>query len=1105
MKRRLNHGWLNPLARLAILISLSASPGAPAAPAANQRTAHYVPADKQYDSQRIAGLYEKGERKAYAGRELIHIAMPCGGVGAGELNIRGDGQLATWCIFNEVQFGMYDGARYLQPRIEEKRLEHGFAISVKAPGQPARVLRLSQADFDDLRFIGEYPIATLEYQRRARDLPVGIRGEVFSPLVPLSLRDSANPVTILSYAVTNQSDQPVEVSLAGWLENSALPGARAICHPGGSFGGFTCDCLQHPAAYAAVRRNRLVRGTGLTSMLLEVCEAPPAKSERPPRAPILIDNFERETWGPGWHAEGEAFGTGPLRVGSVPFNLPLQNHQGTRLATSFHAESRENLEGRLVSDPFRIERRHMIFRIGGGAHPGRTCLNLLIDGRVVRSETGANANTLQEKSWDLGEWEGREAVLEMVDRQKGGWGFILVDDLRLADEAPPRPPLDRAHPHFGDLAISLLDGRATGSAAWTSAEDFLKAWAHGDTPPVESRDHPLESRPCGTVISAPLTLAPGQSGTFTFVVSWHFPNAFNRSPGCPGRVGHIYNNWQKDSREAAAWVAANYERLSRQTHQFRDAYFDTTLPYWLVQRLGMPASTLAADNVAIWENGRMYAFEGVAFCFGTCGHVQNFATAASRLFPELERSVRLLQDLGPAFDPDTGRVNFRGHDGPDPRAGHAYASDAQSGYVLKFYREHLMSPDRSFLDRTWPQVRKIMGWQIFRDGAGRGLEPNGVLEDLQTFWDPMWFGPNPYNNTLYLAALRAAEEMARLEGEPALAERYRQIFESGRRFMNERMWNGEYYVHLYPEGLGRFDSDNGLIGDQQERALARQYLEAFAKGETHYHLSTGCDANQLFGQNWAHQLGLGDLLPPGRCRTAMQSVFLYNYTPDIRTVYSLYPPKNRTLAAPGEAALVNGSWPRPHLERQPFENIHDKEDVWTGLEYEAAADLIQAGLLTEALIVIRAIHDRYDGGKRNPWNEIEGWDHYSRAMHSWNCLLALGGCQYDGPAGRIGFAPRLKPEDFRCFFSGAEGWGSYRQQITTAFLAAEIAVQWGSLRARTVVLEAPAGVKIKSAGLDLAGRPVESEFHQAGRRLTVVLFRPETIKSGESIRVRLSW
>lgn len=1071
---------------------------------ATEPYAAYVPADKQLDPQWVKFLTAKGERKVYAGEELKYLAMPCGGIGAGELNIRGDGNLATWCVLNEVQYGNADGAHYLRPRVEEKRLEHGFAISVRLTGQPAEVFRLNGADFDNIHFIGEYPIATIRYDRHAQYLPVTIQAEVYSPFVPLSVRDSANPVTVIGYTVTNISGKPVELSLAGWLENFALPGERVICHPGGSFGGFTCDCIKLPRTCAAVRRNRVIRENGLTSVLLEVDDPPPAKEERPIRDPILFDDFERQSWGPNWRAEGTAFGRGPLRVGSVRFNAPIQNHQGSYLATSFLSEGEEDKEGKLISKPFRIERRHILFRIAGGAHTDRACLNLVAGGKVVRSSTGNNSAALTEMSWDVSDLEGQEAVLEIVDQQKGSWGFILVDDIRFADEAVPLVPLNRGHPHYGDLAISLMDGHAAGSAAWESVEDFLRAWRDGKLPQAESRDYSLASRPCGTIASAPCTLAPGQSATFTFLISWYFPNAFNYSPGCPGRVGHIYNNWYKNSRDAAAWVAANFERLSRQTHQFRDTYYlDTTLPYWLVQRIGMPVSTLAADNVAIWENGRMYGFEGVAFCFGTCGHVYNFVTAISRLFPDLERSVRLMQDLGPSFDPDSGRVNFRGHEGRNPTAAHAYASDAQSGYVLKIYREHLMSPDNGFLDQVWPKVKRIIGYHIFRDGAERGMEPNGVLEGLQTFWDPMWYGPNPYNNTLYLAALRAAEEMGRLKGETRLADRYRAIYESGRKYMCDQMWNGEYFVHLYPEGFTVVGTDNGVVSPAGEQSNAKSYIDAFNRGLPSCYRGGACDANQLFGQNWANQLGLGYILPPDRCRTAAQSVFRYNWTPDISTVYKLYASKSRTLAAPGEGAMVNGAWPK--VKRQPFENIHDKDDVWTGLEYEAACDMLNEGLLQEGLTVIRAIHDRYNGSKRNPWNEIEGWDHYSRAMHAWNCLLAMSGQVYDGPAGLIGFAPRLNPEDFRCFYSGAEGWGTYRQRITTGIQSLDIEVKWGSLRVRKVALEMPAGVKAASVAVTVGAQPVDCAMNQEGCRVTVSLSQPVTIACDQTLSTRLRW
>ena len=459
-----------------------------------------------------------------------------------------------------------------------------------------------------------------------------------------------------------------------------------------------------------------------------------------------------------------------------------------------------------------------------------------------------------------------------------------------------------------------------------------------------------------------------------------------------------------------------------------------------------------------------------------------------------------MQDLDEefGFDPKTGRISFRGHDGPDPAGKHNYASDAQSGYVLKIYREHLHSPDMAFLKKVWPKVKLAMNYQIFRDGAERSLEPNGVLESKQTFWDPMWWGPNPYNNSLYLTALRAAEEMALLMDEDQLADRYHDIFESGSKWMQDRMWNGDYFVHLYPEGKWS-QAWNGVVTLEEEQKNAENFVREFGKWDSHYYVSTGCDAQQLFGQNWAHQLGLGYILPADKCRTAAASIFKYNWTPDISLVYDLYPPRHRTLAATGEGALVNGAWPK--IKRQSFENTHDKDDAWTGLEYEAACDMINESLLEEAMIVIKAIDERYDAKKRNPWNEIEGAEHYSRAMHSWNVLLALSGYTYDGPAGKICFVPRMNPEDFKCFFTSAKGWGSLIQKREQSEQINAIEIKWGQLRVKTLVFELPEGKLAEQANLEINGNTVPIEISQNGNRITINLDIEKVVKTGQEIEL----
>jgi hypothetical protein len=208
----------------------------------------------------------KGERKVYRGEELKYIAMPCGGIGAGQVEVSGDGRLCfTEAIYNQMQpsnagLGDSGGLTYLNPQTPSSRIENGFAIRIQEAGQAPRVLELSGKDFDEIQFIGEYPIATLDYGRSGERMPVRIQSEVFSPFVPLSLRDSANPVTMLRFSVSNKSDSPLDVTLAGWLSNATFP------------------------QQGEVRVNRAMRAEGLTGVM---CSAEPPGGR--PTGPMADD------------------------------------------------------------------------------------------------------------------------------------------------------------------------------------------------------------------------------------------------------------------------------------------------------------------------------------------------------------------------------------------------------------------------------------------------------------------------------------------------------------------------------------------------------------------------------------------------------------------------------------------------------------------------------------------------------------------------------------------------------------------------------------------------------------------------------------------------
>ena len=154
------------------------------------------------------------------------------------------------------------------------------------------------------------------------------------------------------------------------------------------------------------------------------------------RPDVLVADFEAKDYGE-WTAKGEAFGPGPAE-GTLPNQMPVTGFLGKRLANSFYGGDKST--GTLTSPAFTIKRRNINFLIGGGNHPGETCINLLIDGKVARTATGPNdrpggSEELDWQHWDVRDLEGKQAVIEIVDRHTGGWGHINIDHIVQSDVA----------------------------------------------------------------------------------------------------------------------------------------------------------------------------------------------------------------------------------------------------------------------------------------------------------------------------------------------------------------------------------------------------------------------------------------------------------------------------------------------------------------------------------------------------------------------------------------------------------------------------------------------------------------------------------------------
>ena len=160
---------------------------------------------------------------------------------------------------------------------------------------------------------------------------------------------------------------------------------------------------------------------------------------------IVVADFEGTNYG-AWRVTGDAFGRAPAR-GTLPGQMTVDGFAGKGLANSFVGGDKST--GTLTSPPFKIERPFLSFLIGAGGFSNETCLNLRVDGKIVRTATGPNTESggserLQAGGWDVGEFTGREAVLEIVDQRTGGWGHINVDQIVQTDRKPATEQKDAA-------------------------------------------------------------------------------------------------------------------------------------------------------------------------------------------------------------------------------------------------------------------------------------------------------------------------------------------------------------------------------------------------------------------------------------------------------------------------------------------------------------------------------------------------------------------------------------------------------------------------------------------------------------------------------------
>ncbi len=519
-------------------------------------------------------------------------------------------------------------------------------------------------------------------------------------------------------------------------------------------------------------------------------------------------------------------------------------------------------------------------------------------------------------------------------------------------------------------------------------------------------------RPDVGSLAAHRVAAAGQTATMRFVLSWHVPNNHNYWCGQQRPSWKNYYATQfSSSVESGAYALTHFDSLYQRTVAFKEALFGSSLDATVIEAVSATLSVLKSPTVLRLEDGSFYGWEGVhqqaGSCEGTCQHVWNYAYALCFLFPDLERSIRDNEFRYCLYDHGGTTFRLSLPLGSPKMDNYRPCVDGHMGAIIKTYREWKLSGDDDWLRQVFPTVKKMMaftwsednvdGWDRDRDGALEGRQHNTLDREL--------FGPSSWMQGFYMAALQAARKMALYVGDEELAAEYQTIFDKAFTFTSDRLFNGEYFMQ---------DIDLSDRSFCEKYGCPQYWYEE--KKEIKYQIANGCAIDQVLAQWHANLCGLGRLYDEQQLHTALANVFKYNFK-SMREVFNTW----RVFALNDEQGAVICTFPHG----APAIPLPYHAEVMTGFEYALAGLLISEGFEQEGLAVVRAIRHRYDGKKRNPWNEIECGSNYARAMAAFALLPIYSGFTFDLPAKRIGFNP-IHKEDFSCLFSVGTGWGTLR-------------------------------------------------------------------------------
>lgn len=596
---------------------------------------------------------------------------------------------------------------------------------------------------------------------------------------------------------------------------------------------------------------------------------------------------------------------------------------------------------------------------------------------------------------------------------------------------------DKSSLGYGDLTIATDCEKTYTQTYWYRGgwqDKIVTYWNDfNNTENLKERIYDTDGKNDTGTLASEIEVLPQKSKKVRFILSWNMPNCYNywkekseeNEPVKPWK--NYYATVFEDSTDSAAYSLNNWNDLYSRTLLFKNALHGTTLPQKVIDAAASNLSVLKSPTVLRLEDGSFYGWEGVhekaGSCEGTCQHVWNYAYAMCFLFPDLERSVR---DLEFKYSTDQdGKMAFRMMLPLGSEMSHFRACvDGQMGAVIKCYREWKISGDNEWLKANWDNIKKVLeyAWSDKNPDAW-DLNKDGVLEGRQHHTlDMEMFGPSSWLEGMYLAALKAAAEMGDFLGDTVKAEEYRELFNKGSKWTKDNLFNGKYFIqkiNITDKNItDRFSASDTYWNDET--------------GEIKYQIADGSSIDQMLAQWHADIIGLGDIFDREQVSTALKQMMKNNYKPIMRDFANPW----RIFSLNDEAGSVICDYPEG--VNKPKIPIPYCEETMTGFEYSFAGLLCSRNMIDDGIKAVSAVRDRFDGKKRNPWNEFECGSNYARSMASFALIPILSGFRFDMPKRIIGFKPKAEG---KYFWSVDGAWGTVdcgKQKYSFTVLAGEI-------------------------------------------------------------------